>query len=157
MAKISDKNKKLIGFGLAILILALIIYLNKDKPAVANVLDKFKKAPAPVITNTLTTGVNTKNTPTTTDSSFNIKDAEPVKNDEFPLHIGSYGERVKSLQLALNRINDKASHRYTPLVVDKDFGEKTYTAIVTWVGSKFWEPQGLTATNFNLIIQQSNA
>ena len=151
MAKLTTENKKMIGLGLIILILVVLIYINRDKPDVTNLKDKIiKPKPAPAPTNTDTTPK--------TDKDFNVQEAAPVYNDSFPLKLHSKGDRVKTLQQALNRIREKGlSHSYTPLVVDGDLGEKTYTAIITWVGTKYWGTDGLSESNYNAIMQQSTA
>lgn len=139
--KLTPQNKKIAGFALIVLLLIIIIYMNKDKPVIANLIKK-PQTPPPVIK--------------TTDQAFNVKDAVPPANDNFPLKQGSKGDRVKTLQQALNRINDKRVSKFTPLVVDGSFGDKTYSAIVTWVGTKYWGANGLTETAFNEINAISN-
>lgn len=88
----------------------------------------------------------------------------PVANDSYPLQKGSKGANVKYLQQAINRII-KNSGKNLSLVVTEDgsFGDKTYNALVTGVGtSTYWAtpkvgtyPVSLTA--FTQILQKSNA
>ena len=61
--------------------------------------------------------------------------AAPAATDGFPLQIGSSGANVKSLQAALNKMKPP---QYTALVVDGVFGQLTYTAVITWVGTGYY-------------------
>ena len=147
--QLSSKNKKIVGALIILVVLFMLYYLNRDSELVLNITNKFSKKPEslPLVSNPLT--VNKA------DAVLNVVDKKPIVNDEFPLKVGSGGNKVKLLQQALNRINEKTGNKYAPLVADGSFGEKTYTAIVTWVGTRFWGPTGLTANNFNLINEQS--
>lgn len=49
-----------------------------------------------------------------------------IRQDDFPLKIGSRGDRVKALQAALNKIAPQFN-----LKLDGDFGSKTYDALIT--------------------------
>ena len=114
-------------------------------------------------------GVNNKTSETdnsTIDKLFNIVAPAPAKDDNFPLHIGSYGDNVKRLQLALNRINSTMpylANNYAPLNVDSDFGQNTYNRILLLIGTSAMNgPSGpgyansLSQTNWNQIITRSN-
>lgn len=94
------------------------------------------------------------------DTKKDSKNVEEQKNpdprpkapvgDEFPLQKGSKGSNVLYLQRALNRMMPIG---YTKLVEDSDLGEKTYTAIITWVGTRFYP---VTQANWTEILKKSN-
>lgn len=80
------------------------------------------------------------------------KDPEPEKQlgDAFPLQKGSKGPNVLYLQRALNRMVPVG---YNKLVEDSDFGPLTYTAVITWAGTKYYP---VTQQNWMQILQMSN-
>lgn len=88
----------------------------------------------------------------------------PAANDLYPLQKGSKGPNVKYLQQAVNRII-KDSGKNLSLIVTEDgsFGDKTYNALVTGVGTTtYWATPKLstypvTLTAFTQILQKSNA
>jgi hypothetical protein len=59
--------------------------------------------------------------------------AAPAGNDEFPLQKGSSGERVKYVQMAVNKINPLAG-----LKEDGIFGKSTYEGLITFVETRFY-------------------
>lgn len=139
--KLTPKHKKFIGIGLAILaFIAVLVYLFRDKPVVKNITDKLKP-PAP-------------KDGSTTDEAFKIKEAAPTYDDSYPLKVNSRGDRVKTLQQALNRLKPSP---LLPLVVDGVFGEKTKQAVISWAGTKYYGTNGITENLFNEIIANSNA
>lgn len=139
--KLTPKHKKHIGIGLAVLaFIALIIYLFKDKPAIKKITDKLKN-PAPKDS-------------VTTDEAFKVKDAPPSYDDSYPLKINSRGERVKTLQMALNRLKPAP---LVPLVVDGVLGDKTKQAVSSWAGAKYYGANGITESLFNELLAKSNA
>ncbi|MDF2449404.1 MAG: hypothetical protein K0R26_1908 [Bacteroidota bacterium] len=93
-----------------------------------------------------------QSTDKTADEFFNIQDAAPVANDTLPLKVGSRGENVKTLQIALNKINEKAGNKILPLVVDNSFGEKTKSMLLALMGTAYYP---VTETGFTTIIQNS--
>lgn len=89
--------------------------------------------------------------PTTPDPITSaVKTVLSQKDDSFPLNIGSKGSNVEYLQKALNKLG-------AGLSVDGTFGQKTYTAVVTKAGSKFWTPEGITIDGFNKILSMANS
>lgn len=72
----------------------------------------------------------------------------PAANDKFPLKVGSNGENVKYLQRAINRIAPPAN-----LVVDGDFGNKTYTAIILYIGTSYYP---VSQAQWTYILNKSN-
>jgi hypothetical protein len=76
-----------------------------------------------------------------------VTNTTAAANDNFPLVKGSAGDRVKSIQTAINKINPNAK-----LTVDGVLGTGTYTAIVTYVGTKYYP---VTTANFMTILQKS--
>lgn len=56
----------------------------------------------------------------------------PAPTDNFPLQKGSKGDRVKSLQIAINNCGGS-------LTPDGDFGQKTYDQLVLKVASFNWK------------------
>lgn len=83
-------------------------------------------------------------------SSLINKILAPKPTDSFPLNIGSKGDNVKYLQNALNTLG-------ASLQVDEILGNQTYTAVVTFAGSKYWTPQGVTLNGFNEILTKANS
>jgi peptidoglycan hydrolase-like protein with peptidoglycan-binding domain len=69
-------------------------------------------------------------------------------NDDFPLQIGSKGDRVKSLQSKLNQIKPAG---YQPLTVDGNFGQGTYNAVITWAGTTLYP---VTPANYITIFNK---
>ena len=80
--------------------------------------------------------------------------------DEFPLVIGSSGTNVLNLQKAINKLIPKSSIDGKPvaplLVEDGVFGQKTYTALVTWVGANYWSINGVTIQAYTEVIKKAN-
>lgn len=144
--KLSNEHKKIGGFALIILLLVILIYMNRDKPAVQALTDKFKKPVTPPAT--LTPPVTTP---------FNVVDAKPVANDSWPLKEGSRGDRVKTLQQAINRLNDNTGKKYPILSVDGELGAKTKKAVIVQAGTVYWTSEGMTQNNFNLLCQNAIA
>lgn len=70
----------------------------------------------------------------------------PHYDDAFPLKIGSQGENVTYLQNALNLIRKFGMAK---LPVDGNFGKGTYTAVITWAGTKYYP---VTVDHFNEIM-----
>ncbi len=91
-------------------------------------------------------------------TGFNIGPPAEVKDDKFPLHIGSYGTNVGALQQALNRINEKGSgaNKIETLTVDNDLGNRTYQAVLLLVGTRYWGKDGVTLDSFNYILHTAN-
>lgn len=89
-------------------------------------------------------------TPTTTPGTGGSQPAQntPVANDNFPLVKGSKGDNVKYLQAAINKIHPAAN-----LAVDGDFGNSTYLALVTFVGTKYYP---VTQPLFTEVLQKAN-
>lgn len=54
-------------------------------------------------------------------------------NDDFPLKQGSKGDAVKNLQVFINKIDPRAK-----LDPSGDFDKKTYNALITYIGTKFY-------------------
>jgi hypothetical protein len=82
--------------------------------------------------------------PTTT--SFSIPSGSPARNDEFPLHKGSKGLRVKQLQEALIEKHGKViMPKYG---ADGDFGSETVAAL-----AKLNYPSSIDQNTFNMIVQ----
>lgn len=84
-------------------------------------------------------------------------------NDDFPLKKGSRGENVKYLQRAINKIIKNSGKNQSLLLPETDFfGDKTYTALVTGVGTTtWWDAKPLpvypvTLDVFNSLIKRSN-
>lgn len=133
-----NKKKLLIGAVIIAIIVAAYFYFKK------------KKATAPAA-----------DTKLSLDPNFNIAIPD-TRNDSFPLHTNSKGERVKTLQLALNRLITAAyatpgtDNKIPALVADGIFGEQTKTAILKVVGVAFYGSTGVTETQFNSIIEKSN-
>jgi len=67
---------------------------------------------------------------------------------DFPLQLGSQGERVKQLQAAINRIDDRSN-----LVLDGVFGDITKDSLEAFVGGKYYP---VTADKFDYILKMSN-
>lgn len=133
---LTAKNKKYLGIAIGILIALIMIYL---------IYTKMKSKPKEIDT------AQAKN------NGFQIEQPPPVKNDNFPLTIGSNGSNVKSLQVALNRINEKKfSSQYAPLIADGDFGVKTYNAVLLLAGTAYWTPSGVTQDKYTQILKISN-
>jgi hypothetical protein len=80
-------------------------------------------------------------------------------NDNFPLIVGSRGERVKSLQKALNVINSKfpaVVSGYPALSVDGVLGTQTYERVLLVVGTSSWSMNGLTQAQHTAIVSRAN-
>ena len=92
---------------------------------------------------------DTKKTPATNQEQPAPRPKAPV-GDEFPLQKGSKGNHVLYLQRALNKMMPKG---YTPLVEDGDLGEKTYTAVITWMGTKYFP---VTMASWMEIMKRAN-
>ena len=113
--KIAPQNKKYVIVG-AIIIALIILYLLVKPRSTVDIA-----------------------TPKKAEDQFNIQPAAPVKNDNYPLQIGSNGPNVKQLQQYLNTLNDKSSTKvYAPLVVDGDFGTKTKDALTRLAGAQYY-------------------
>jgi len=88
-------------------------------------------------------------------AGFNVQPAD-LSNDKFPLTNGSKGEKVKTLQLALNKLNEQQGTKNLALVPDGSFGTKTADMILKVAGVAYYNTSGVTETNFNQIITLSN-
>lgn len=67
--------------------------------------------------------------------------------EDFPLEIGSSGDRVKALQRAINKIAP-----VWKLKEDGNFGKGTYDALITGVGTKYYP---VTLANYTEILKKS--
>jgi hypothetical protein len=83
-------------------------------------------------------------------------------NDNFPLQKGSKGENVKYLQNAINKFVDKNNlNNSLKLTPDGSFGDKTYTSLVTAIGtSTYWDSPKLSiypvsAAAFSSILKKA--
>lgn len=123
------KRTKIIAIVVFVVIVAVAVYFYFKTPKVEQI------NPSTVVAPGASNVVNT--TPSV------------IANDEFPLIKGSKGERVKSVQRALNIINPSLK-----LTVDGDFGNDTYTGIVAYVGTRYYP---VTTANFTTIIQKSQS
>jgi len=109
-------------------------------------------------------GSGIKDTAGTVDNAFNIVNPAPVKDDSFPLHIGSAGDNVKRLQQALNTITGTFPYvesQYAPLVADGELGQATYARILLVIGTAAWagvagKGPGVSQTTFNQILTRAN-
>lgn len=79
------------------------------------------------------------------------KNTPAPAGDAFPLVKGSKGENVLYLQRALNRIIPVG---YDKLTEDGSLGDKTYTAVVRWIGTAFYP---VSQANWTTILNKSNA
>lgn len=145
------KNKKIVIAIAVVLIIAIVVYLAWDSPLMEK-LRGVKKMDDSVDTAKKDTTVINPATP-------NLIPTPIVANDDFPLKIGSRGSNVKYLQTALNKINEKGGlpNKYEPLVVDGIFGDATRIAIVTLVGTRYWNSAGLSQSNWTSILNKANA
>ena len=79
-----------------------------------------------------------------------INDAVTTNNttalQPFPLKIGSKGEQVKAVQSAINKIYPNAK-----LTVDGSFGQKTYEALITFVGTMYYP---VTTNNYIALLKK---
>lgn len=128
---------------IALVVFLIALYFAWDKPF----MQKLRGVAPP-----------TPEGPESTDKSFNVKLSETVKDDSFPLTIGSNGDNVVRLQKSLNKINAgfPFMSKYTALVADGNFGQKTYEAVLTLAGTSFWSPLGLTQSKWNQIMQRAS-
>jgi hypothetical protein len=93
----------------------------------------------------------TKSTTATTNTGLNMESS----TDAFPLKVGSKGENVKRLQIALNRINSA-----NKITEDGSFGEQTRVKLMATVATTMYGSlAGLTISEsqLNAIIQKGNA
>jgi len=85
--------------------------------------------------------------------------SKPKTDDSFPLKIGSEGSNVKYLQRAINKIISNPSLKITE---DGKFGNNTYNALVSGVGTTTWwdakriPTYPVTQEAFTLILQKGN-
>lgn len=134
-AKENKKTNVLLVGGIALIVLAFIIYL---------VYNHFKDKPVTELPPVLPPPGGS---------------GPPKGNDNFPLTEGSVGSNVKFLQEAINRIVSPA----LKVTVDSNFGPKLYTALVTGVGTTTWwtsKPAPIypvTQSVFTEILKKSNA
>jgi peptidoglycan hydrolase-like protein with peptidoglycan-binding domain len=137
--KLEKKHKTYIGIGAGVLLLVVLIII----------LVKALRKPAQPQVDTSKTGGAT---------GFNVGESAPVKDDKFPLHVGSYGPNVAALQSALNRINEQQyNHKIDTLTVDKDFGDKTYTAVLLLAGTRYLTDGGVSQDSFTQILHTANS
>lgn len=71
-------------------------------------------------------------------------------NDTFPLDKGSQGENVLYLQRALNKMVPVG---YKKIPENSKFGDDTYKAVITWVGTKYYP---VTQANWTAIMNKAN-
>ena len=95
---------------------------------------------------------NEDNMPSSTPNPITsyVKEVLTSKDDSFPLTIGSKGPNVGYLQRALNTLG-------ASLKVDDSFGQKTYEALITKAGTKYWTISGVTIDGFTEIVSKANS
>lgn len=77
----------------------------------------------------------------------------PVAKDTFPLKVGSVGENVKRLQMALNRINN-----VNTITVDGVFGNDTRLKLITTLATSMYSSgPSVTENQLTSIISKSNS
>ena len=126
------KTKKILIIVVAVLLIATVLYFVFRKPKVQTQDPLINPNPNPSNT-----------TPTNT---------TPPINDTFPLRVGSKGENVKRLQIALNKINPNNKLSY-----DSNFGNQTRIAIITSLATSLYSlgPE-ITEAQLNKLIQLGN-
>lgn len=128
-------KKKIIAIVLVVLIVVLAFFYLKRKKTVTE---------------------PTENTDKTNNSGFNVG-AIDTRNDNFPLKENiSKGEKVKALQLALNKLNEKQGSKSNPLVPDGVFGPKTTQMLLSVAGIGYYGMSGVTEQQFDNLILLSN-
>ena len=128
-------KKKIIAIVLVVVIVAIAFFYWKKKKALKPSTTEAEK---------------------TSNSGFNVG-AIDTRNDNFPLTEGnSKGERVKTLQLALNKLNDKQGGLQNPLVPDGIFGPKTTAMLLSVAGIGYYGNNGVSEMQFNNLIILSN-
>lgn len=134
-----NKRVKIAIIVLVVILVALFAYNYYKKRKAA------KEAEELANTNNNTSPVNTATTTVT-------------KNDNFPLQRGSYGNNVRYLQQAINRLNPNAN-----LSVDGDFGPSTYSQFLLTIGTTVnidgvvYSAYPVTQKVFTEILQDANA
>lgn len=125
-------NKKFIVIAVVIVIIVGLVYYNRNKLFKKSEL-KPEEAKLPV------------------NNGFNV--AEPdTSNDNFPLIKGSKGPKVKTLQLALNKLNEQQGSKYDPLVPDSIYGDKTSDLLIKVAGVGYLMGNGINEQSFNNLI-----
>lgn len=140
------KRTKIIVIVAAVIIVAVCLYFyyRPVKP----VEDQTNTKADPSKTNTPTT--TPKVTPNVVDPTKNTTTNSLTlasDNDEFPLKIGSRGNRVTLLKNALKRIKPSIT-----LTADSIFDEATRLATITYVGTAYYP---VTANNYSAIMIKS--
>lgn len=136
-----NKRVKIAIIVLVVILVALFAYNYYKKRKAAKEAEELANAN----TNNNTSPVNTATTTTT-------------KNDNFPLQRGSYGNNVRYLQQAINRLNPNAN-----LSVDGDFGPSTYSQFLLTIGTTVnidgvvYSAYPVTQKVFTEILQEANA
>lgn len=130
-------KKKIIAIVLVVLIIVGLIYYNRNSPKLQAIKDKISPPKAPI--------EPAKN------SGFNVVTPD-LSNDNFPLKVGSKGEKVKTLQLALNKLNESQGSKNSPLVPDGIFGNKTENLIMQVAGVAYLSGNGMSEQQFNNLI-----
>lgn len=130
-------NKKFIAIAIVVLIIVGLVYYNRNK--------LFKKSEKP----------NPDANKLPLNNGFNVQ-VPDLSNDNFPLNKGSKGQRVKNLQLALNKLNEKQGSKNDPLVPDGIFGEKTTNLLMLVAGIGYYGTSGVTEQQYDNLILLSN-
>jgi hypothetical protein len=114
-------NKKLVlGTSIGLAIIGLWLVFRSKKPK------QIDNQPMP------------DNPPPNTNTNPNPNPPVVTRNDNFPLKKGSYGARVKELQLVLLKYDANALSQYG---VDGDFGTETENALFKVSGKKTVDTQ----------------
>lgn len=130
-------KKKIIAIVLVVLIIAGLIYFNRSNPKLQALKNKINPPiePKEPLAN----------------SGFNVAPID-LSNDNFPLTKGSKGEKVKTLQLALNKLNEQQGSKNDPLLPDGIFGGKTADMIIKVAGVAYLGGAGMSELQFNNLI-----
>ncbi len=152
-----SKRTKIIIICACVAIIAVAVYFYFRTPkVVTDPVTGETKTPG-ASTNTTTpknstssvSGTGAGTSTGSTGSGGNTAPAVTAGNDEFPLKVGSSGERVKLLQNAIKRIKPTLS-----LPSDGIFNEATRIAVITWVGTAYYPVSALNYSN--IMIKSMN-
>ena len=130
-------KKKIILIVVVVFIIIGLIYYNRSNPKIQAIKDKITPPKAPI--------------EPVVNSGFNVV-VPDLSNDSFPLKQGSKGERVKTLQLAINKINEQQGSKNDPLLPDGIFGAKTEDLILKVAGVAYLSGAGMSEMQFNNLI-----